>query len=140
MATSESSTEHIFYDGDCGVCHWAVSFVARHDRSGKAFRFAPLHGEVFRDVVPPDVARGLPDSIVVRTRDGNLLLRSNGVGHILRRLGRFWRFPGILMAVVPSALRDFVYDRFAERRHLVAKKPAGACPLMPPELRQRFDP
>ena len=135
-----AATEHIFYDGDCGVCHWSVAFVARHDRTGEAFRFAPLGGEAFRDEVPPETFRSLPDSMLVRTRDGSLLLRSDGVVHILRRLGRFWKLLGLLLALVPKAVRDYLYDRFAERRHLVARKPAGTCPILPPELRRRFDP
>lgn len=142
MTTSGSATatsERIFYDGDCGVCHWSVGFVARHDRTGQAFRFAPLGGEAFREHVPPEVGRGLPDSLVVQARDGELLLRSDGVVHILSRLGPAWKLLGVLMSVVPRAIRDYFYDRFAERRHHLAKRPDGTCPLMPPELRQRFD-
>ena len=132
--------ERIFYDGDCGVCHWAVGFVARHDRAGETFRFAPLGGECFADHVPAEVGRSLPDSMVVQTREGALLLRSDGLVHILRRLGPFWRLLGRLLGLVPKPVRDFFYDRFAERRHLLAAKPDAACPLMPPELRSRFEP
>jgi predicted DCC family thiol-disulfide oxidoreductase YuxK len=139
-APLRGDAERIFYDGDCGVCHWSVGFVARHDRTGEAFRFAPLGGEAFRDIVAPEVGDTLPDSIAVQTRAGELLLRSDGVVHILRRIGGFWRFLGRLLALVPKAIRDFFYDRFAERRHLLAGKPDGVCPLMPPELRLRFDP
>ena len=139
MSASASPTEHIFYDGDCGVCHWSVTFVARHDRSG-AFRFAPLGGEVFRRGVPEQSHRSLPDSIIVRTEAGALLLRSDGVVHILRRLGPSWSFLGWLLALVPRTVRDYFYDRFAERRHRLARRPDGTCPILPPELRQRFDP
>ncbi len=133
-------TERIFYDGDCGVCHWSVGFVARHDRTSEAFRFAPLGGETFRHEVPPEVGRSLPDSMVVRTRSGSLLLRSDGLVHVLSRLGPFWRLAGRLLALVPGAIRNYGYDRFAERRHHLAAKPDGFCPLMPPELSRRFDP
>ena len=139
-ASPTSPTERIFYDGECGVCHWSVGFVARHDRSGEAFRFAPLGGEVFRRTVPPEAGRELPDSLVVQTATGALLLRSDGAIHILRRLGLGGRILGLLLALVPRPIRDYFYDRFAERRHRLATKPDGACPLVPPELRQRFDP
>lgn len=140
MTTETSSAERIFYDGDCGVCHWAVSFVARHDRAGEAFRFAPLDGEIFRRRVTPEARRDLPDSLVVLTSSDELLLRSDGVVHILLRLGPFWRFLGHLLAVVPRPVRDFFYDRFAERRHRLARRPDGTCPIVAPELRRRFDP
>jgi len=139
MATA-TACDRIFYDGDCGVCHWSVGFVARHDPTGEAFRFAPLHGEVFEETVGEDVGRDLPDSMVVQTAAGELLLRSQGAVYILRRLGPFWRFLGRLLAVVPRPIRDFFYDRFAANRKLLASKPEATCPVLPPELRRRFDP
>ena len=140
MTTDASSVERIFYDGDCGVCHWAVAFVARHDPSGEAFRFAPLDGEVFVRHVTAEARRDLPDSMAVLTAAGELLLRSDGVVHILRRLGPWWRLLGGLLALVPRAVRDYFYDRFAERRHRLAARPEGTCPIVAPELRRRFDP
>ena len=137
---NESSTERIFYDGDCGVCHWSVGFVARHDPDGKTFRFAPLDGESFENSVPAELRRQLPDSMVVQTADGSVLLRSEGVVHILRRLGSFWRPLGWALAIVPRPLRDFFYDRFARIRHRLVRRPQGVCPMVPVELRRRFDP
>lgn len=139
MATTAPGIERIFYDGGCGVCHWVVALVARHDPDGRAFRFAPLGGEVFASTVPEAARRGLPDTMAVQTADGELLLRSAAVIHILRRLGPWWRLLGRLLAPVPRPIRDFLYDRFAAVRHKLVKRPEGACPLMPPELRARFD-
>lgn len=139
MVTGEP-TERIFYDGDCGVCHLSVSFVARHDRTGRAFRFAPLGGETFEEAVPAGERAELPDSIVVVTAAGDVLVRSRGVIHILKRLGPFWRAAGALLWLVPRPLRDLGYDAFAAIRHRLARRPEGACPLMPPELGRRFDP
>jgi predicted DCC family thiol-disulfide oxidoreductase YuxK len=132
--------EHLFYDGGCGVCHWAVGFVARHDPTGQRFRFAPLGGETFHNLVPEAARRNLPDSLVALTRDGALLLRSSGVVHILKRLGGAWYPLAVLLSWLPRRLRDFGYDRIAAIRHHLARRPDGACPLMPPTLRARFDP
>jgi len=137
---ASATCDRIFYDGGCGVCHWSVRFVARHDATGDAFRFAPLHGEVFAATIDEDIRRHLPDAMVVQTAAGELLLRSQGVVYILRRLGRSWKLLGSLLAIVPRPIRDFFYDRFAAGRHLLASKPEGSCPLLPPELRRRFDP
>lgn len=138
--TPALSTERIFYDGECGVCHWAVGFVARHDRTAGAFRFAPLGGETFDDVVGAERRSRLPDSMVVLTADGDLLLRSQGLIHILSRLGPLWRALGMLLRAVPRPLRDWAYDAFAAARYRLAARPEGTCPLMPPELGRRFDP
>ena len=137
---TEEPTERIFYDGDCGVCHWSVAFVARHDRTGRAFRFAPLGGETFEAELAAPEREGLPDSIVVRTAGGAVLVRSRGLLHILKRLGRFWRAVGAVLWLVPRPLRDLGYDGFAAIRHRLVRRPDGSCPLMPPELGRRFDP
>lgn len=140
MPPESTPTERIFYDGHCGVCHWSVGFVSRRDPEGRAFRFAPLHGETFAAEVPEEKRDGVPDSLVVRTAAGELKVRSVGVVHILRRLKWPWPWLGALLWLVPRPLRDWGYDRFAAVRHHFAKRPDGTCPLMPPELRRRFDP
>ena len=133
-------TERIFYDGECGVCHWAVDFVARRDPGGATFRFAPLGGETFTAELAPEQRTDLPDSLVVQNRNGEVLVRSGGALYILRRLGGVWRLLAVLLGWVPRPLRDWGYDRFAAVRHHFAQRPDGVCPLVPPELGRRFDP
>jgi predicted DCC family thiol-disulfide oxidoreductase YuxK len=79
-------------------------------------------------------------SMVVRTEKGELLTRSAGVLHIMRRLGGVWRLLAGLLALLPSRVRDGLYDMVARVRHHVFARPKEACPLMPPQLRARFDP
>ena len=135
-----AAPEHVFYDGDCGICHWFVSFVARRDGSGTAFRFAPLGGETFTAGLTPERREALPDSVAVLTADGSLLLRSRAAVHILRRLGGVWRALGALLGLVPRSAADFGYDCFAAVRRRLTRQPEGACPRLPPELARRFDP
>jgi predicted DCC family thiol-disulfide oxidoreductase YuxK len=133
------ATEMIFYDGNCGLCHRAVRFVLAEDRTGKAFRFAPIDSAAFRAAIPEEVSRTLPNSVIIRDADGNLLSRSAGVIHIMRRLGGVWRLLAAVMALIPSGLRDAVYDFIARVRYRLFSAPEEACPLMPKHLRERFD-
>ncbi len=129
----------IFYDGTCGLCHRWVKFVMPRDRDGSKFVFAPLQGDTFANAVPEPQRAELPDSIIVQTADGTLLMmKSNAVLHILRRLGGVWGFLAAIARFVPRGIRDLFYDRVAAVRHKFFKKPHDACPLMPPELRGRF--
>ncbi|MDX2000698.1 MAG: DCC1-like thiol-disulfide oxidoreductase family protein [Thermoanaerobaculia bacterium] len=132
--------ERLFYDGHCGLCHRSVSFVLHHDPAGRAFRFAPLGGPTFLASLSAAERAGLPDSIVVQTSDGRLLVRSRAAAHVLRRLGGGWKVLGGLVLVVPRPVADFVYDLVARIRHRLFARPVDVCPLMPPELRGRFDP
>ena len=131
--------ETLFYDGHCGLCHRAVKFVLKHDPEGKLFRFAPLQGETFKSRVPEDRRAALPDSMVVETSEGSLLLRSDAWIHILRRLGGPWQLVATMMSVFPRPLRDFVYDVIASIRYRIFRRRDDLCPLVPPDIRIRFD-
>lgn len=117
-----------------------MKFVLKHDRSGRAFRFAPLQGETFARLVAAERRAGLPDSVVVLTDDGGLLVRSDAFLHILRRLGGRWAASAAVLGVIPRGLRDFVYDFVARVRYRVFGRRDEVCPILPAELRARFDP
>jgi predicted DCC family thiol-disulfide oxidoreductase YuxK len=129
----------LFYDGGCGLCHRSVRFVVARDPRGR-FRFAPLGGKTFRAAVPPALQEGLPDSIVLRTADGSLRVRSDAALHVLRRLGGGWRLLASLLGLLPRRLRDAGYDFVVRRRARWFASPADACPLVPAHLRARFAP
>jgi predicted DCC family thiol-disulfide oxidoreductase YuxK len=140
MSPAAPDTEILFYDGHCGLCHGAVKFVLKHDGSGKAFRFAPLQGVTFQSRVSVSQRANLPDSVVVLTDDGTLVMRSNAFIHILRRLGGGWRILAGVLAAVPRPLRDVVYNFIARIRYRVFGTRDDLCPIVPPDLRARFDP
>jgi predicted DCC family thiol-disulfide oxidoreductase YuxK len=140
MPPVDPSTEMLFYDGHCALCHGAVKFVLRHDRSGSAFRFAPLGGETFQSKVPTSQRAALPDSVVVLTSDGRLLTRSDAFVHILRRLGGGQKALAGVLALVPRPVRDVAYNLIARIRYRVFGRREEVCPLVPPEQRKRFDP
>ena len=133
-------SEYVFYDGHCGLCHRAVKFILKHDRSGSAFRFAPLQGETIQSRVPADRLASLPDSFVVLTRDGTLLMRSNASLYILQSLGGGWKILANILHVIPRSFRDLVYDFVARIRYRVFGRRDDLCPIVPPDLRARFDP
>lgn len=129
----------LFYDGHCALCHGAVTFVLKHDRGGTLFRFAPLQGETFKTRISAD-NRPVTDSVVVLTADERLLLRSSAFIHILRRLGGRWKFLAAVIDSLPRSVRDAVYDFVARIRYRVFGRRDSVCPVMPAELRARFDP
>jgi predicted DCC family thiol-disulfide oxidoreductase YuxK len=140
VSPAQPQGEMLFYDGHCGLCHRAVKFVLKHDRSGRTFRFAPLQGLTFAERVPESERSRLPDSIVVLTNQGVLLSRSDAFLYILRRLGRGWRIWAAALSVIRRPLRDRVYDLIARIRYRVFGRRDELCPIVPPDLRARFDP
>jgi predicted DCC family thiol-disulfide oxidoreductase YuxK len=128
----------VLYDGTCGVCHRTVRLLLAEDPTGRALRFAPLGGPSFEAAVPPAARDGLPDSIVVVTRDGTILMRAASTVAIARALGGLWRLLAAVVAMVPRSAADAGYDLLAANRKRLFATPDDVCPLMPPHLRERF--
>ena len=138
------ATDHVFYDGSCGLCQRSVRFLLAEDPGEPyAFRFAPLDSDTFRErfaEANPDIdIDQVPDSIVVITDEDEMLVRSEAVLYAAKRLGGLWRVLAATASLVPRGLRDRIYDGIASIRHQLFDEPKEACPLMPPELRERFD-
>src|SRR5262245_58483365 len=139
MQAPGASADHVFYDGDCGFCHGSVRFLAAHDRTG-AFHFAPLGGPTFLAKVPAGARTGLPDSLVIATGDGRLLVESEAVVHSLQRLGGGFRILAAVLSLLPRGLRDAAYAALARNRKRWFARPNEACPIPSGALRARLDP
>jgi predicted DCC family thiol-disulfide oxidoreductase YuxK len=78
--------------------------------------------------------------MVVQTHQGLLLMRSNAWIHILQRLGGTWRIIAAIVALIPRPLRDLLYNVIARVRYIVFGRRDDLCPVVPHNLRARFDP
>ncbi len=133
------TAEMVFYDGYCGLCHRAVRFILAEDRDGNCFRFSPLKSQTFNSTVDEELRGTLPDSIVVRTASGSLLIKSGALIHVGERLGGTWRILAGFVKMVPESARDKVYDWVAGVRHRLFRTPTTVCPLVPGHLQKRLD-
>ena len=127
----------LFFDGDCGLCHRFVTFVLNHEQEAR-FQFAPLGGETFSEVFDEESSKEFPDSLILKTETGELLMFSDAAVYVLKTLSPGWRRVGNVIGVLPKPVRDFGYRCVAANRRKLFKKPEGACPLVPAELRSRF--
>lgn len=148
IATRRPDREHtrfvpdlVLYDGDCGLCHRSVAFLARRDREGSRFLFAPLGSETAAARLGGVVTGTIPaGTVVVLDEKGTLRTRSDAVLYALDRLGGVWRIVAGAMRVVPRPLRDGVYRGVARIRRRLFARPPRTCPLLPPHLAGRFLP
>lgn len=129
----------LFYDGNCGLCHRCVRLVLSEDHREDPIRLAPLGGQAFVETIQADARDSLPDSIVVVTPDGQVLCQSAAVLEFARLLGGSWRLAAIAARLVPRPAADLAYRVIAAIRHRLFDRPSQSCPLLPPELRDRFD-
>jgi len=130
----------VFYDGHCGLCHGLVRFLIVRDPDGAKFQYAPLQGEYCVQVISHTQRQNLPDSIVVRTDEGKLLVKSAAVVYLLKRISGLWYMVGVVLEILPTKLRDFGYDCSARVRRRLFSTTENTCPLVPPNLQNRFHP
>ena len=129
----------ILYDGNCGFCHGWVRFLIAEDPEGRRFRYAPLQGERAHAVLDEGQRAAVGDTVVVISPGGDVLSRSDAAIHIGGRLGGVWRAATAPLRLVPRPMRDATYDAVARVRHRLARRPKEACPILPKELRERFE-
>jgi predicted DCC family thiol-disulfide oxidoreductase YuxK len=140
--TDGQSTATIFYDGGCGLCHRFVRFALAEDAKGRRFRFAPLESGAFsalRKASPQADLLDSIDSVVLSLPSGDLLVRAAATLEIGKRLGGIWRVAATAVGAVPLCVLNAAYDGIAKIRHRIFAAPAEACPILPAQLRERFD-
>lgn len=137
--TGESAAPVLLYDGVCGVCNRSVQTILRFDRRG-TLRFAALDSDFARRVIErhPEL-RGV-DSMVFVDDPGQpgerIDIRSAAALRVAGYLGGPFRM--LLAArIIPAALRDRLYDRFAAVRYRLGGR-HDTCPVPAPGVRARF--
>ena len=108
----------VFVDGCCVLCQRAAGWIARRDRRGRV-ALATLQGATAHRLLPDSLRAaavdGGPGSVVWRTPDGRLLLRSTAVLAAVAALGGRYR-AAVLLRLVPAPVRDALYAAVARRR------------------------
>lgn len=129
-------TEVLYYDGGCALCHGFTRFCLAEERTG-TLRYAPLQGAHFRTNIPEAMRNGLPDSLILRTDDGTLHVRSEAVIRVMEAFGGLWTVAARLLRLVPRPLRDAGYNVVASLRYRMFGRTQEACPVVTSDLRRR---
>lgn len=137
--TQRAAPPVLLYDGVCGFCNRAVRTVLRFDRRG-SLRFAALDSDFARAIIKRHPAIQNVDSVVFVDEPGQpgerVAVRSEAALRVVDYLGGPWKLLNVTR-IMPAALRDRLYDRFADIRYRVFGK-YDSCPIPPQEVRDRF--
>ncbi|HWL13308.1 MAG TPA: DCC1-like thiol-disulfide oxidoreductase family protein [Ureibacillus sp.] len=123
----------ILFDGDCHFCNASVQFIIKRDQM-KYFKFASLQSEIGRTLLKKFQLPETIDSMVF-IEGNSCYVKSTAALKIAKRLDGLWSFlfPFI---IIPSFLRDIVYDIIAKNRHRLRKH--NACKIPAREDLDRF--
>lgn len=137
MIDIPNNKQLLLFDGVCNLCNSSVLYVIKRDKKDK-FRFAPLQSAVGQDIIKMfDIDTSQTDSILLyNPKDKSLSYKSTAALETAKQLG----FPTYLMAaflIVPTFIRDWVYDYIAKNRYdWYGKK--ESCMIPTPELKSKF--
>ena len=127
----------ILFDGVCNLCNSSVNFVIKNDSKG-IFMFAPLQSKVGQWIIEKHhIDISTIDSILLYSHQKpGLKIKSSAALSIASKLS----FPFSLMAIffiVPSVIRDWVYDYIAKHRYRWFGKKT-ACMVPSEATKNRF--
>ncbi|MFB6457953.1 thiol-disulfide oxidoreductase DCC family protein [Chitinophaga sp. Hz27] len=125
----------ILFDGICNFCNSSVNYVIRHDSKGY-FRFAALQSAAAADLAAKYGFTTLDMGTFILIENGHVYTKSTAALRVAAKLN----FPVRLLylfIVVPSFIRDRVYDLVARNRYRWAGK-NPVCMVPTAAVRSRF--
>lgn len=125
----------MFFDADCLLCNNGVQFILRHERQPR-LSFAPINGQTWQKMFGA-LSTSEPPQTVVLVDGSGVHTKSKAVLRTQRHMGGAWKWLGALGTVVPSFVRDFLYDIIARNRYKWFGQ-TDECLLPTPENRSRF--
>ncbi len=135
--TMEYSSDQVilFFDGECKLCNFWVTFLARHDKKG-TIHFAHIQSPRFREVATTKLSSPLPDSVLL-FKNGRVFIRSKAIVQILKMLSPGWKMAAFLVQLVPTFLADRIYQFVARNRYRWFGK-YDSCLLPTQDILDRF--
>ncbi len=126
----------ILFDGVCNLCNASIQYIIKHDHKD-VFRYAALQSEVGEQIIKTyDIDTSKTDSILLYSKENGITYKSTAALKIAGQLS----FPINLMIVfmiVPTFIRNWVYDYIAKNRYKWYGK-KEECMIPTPELKSKF--
>ena len=118
----------IYYDGECGLCHFAVRFILRVDSKSK-FYFSPLS--------KLDDNLKYIDSIILK-RGNKIFYEGMAIIMIFENIDNNWNYLAKVLKLIPVNVLDTAYRWVSRNRAKVSVKKVSSCPIVPNSYQKRF--
>lgn len=126
----------ILFDGVCNLCDASVHYVIKNDKND-LFRFVALQSDLGQAILKHIGINPIHiDSIILYEPEVAYYYKSSAALEIAKGLNGIFTL-ATLFQIVPSGLRDFIYDFVAKNRYKWYGK-KEACLVPSPELLAKF--
>ena len=106
----------ILFDGDCNLCDAAVQYIIKYDKSD-VFRFVSLQSELGQRILKHiGIQSDKMDSIVLYEPGIAYYYKSSAALEIAKNLQGIFTL-ATLFRLLPSGIRDLLYDYVAKNRY-----------------------
>ena len=136
LAMTDENKKIILFDGVCNLCNSSVQFVIQHDKKD-IFRFVALQSDLGKEIINHigiDIKN--TDSIILYEPGKAYYYKSTAALKIAKSLGGVWSIASFFI-IVPTFIRDFVYDYIAKNRYKWYGK-KDSCMIPTPALQSKF--
>lgn len=132
----EENKKIILFDGVCNLCNGFIQFVIKRDQKD-VFRYASLQSEIGVQLLSErNIDTTKIDSVIVIEPGVAYYIKSDAALQVGRQLQGF-RTISKLLNLIPSGLRNIIYDFIARYRYTWFGK-KDACMIPTPELKAKF--
>ncbi len=132
----ENDKKIILFDGVCNLCNGFVQFVINRDKND-VFRYASLQSEIGQQLISERAIDAKTiDSVILIEPGVAYYIKSDAALQIGRHLKGYRTFSKLLN-LIPSSLRNIVYDYTARNRYKWYGK-KDQCMIPTPELKAKF--
>jgi predicted DCC family thiol-disulfide oxidoreductase YuxK len=125
----------ILFDGVCNLCNGAVNFVIKRD-PGNVFKFTPLQEKQGVLLLKKHAIDAQELDSIVLVENKKVYTKSSAALRIARKMSNLWPLFFVLL-IIPSFIRDGVYDFIAKNRYKWFGK-KEQCMIPTPGLREKF--
>ena len=106
----------IVFDGVCNLCNGAIQFMIKRDKK-RQFRYTSLQGALGKQLLAErNIDPSKIDSIILIEPDVAYYYKSSAALEISKGLSGMYPLMSIFL-IIPSPIRDFVYDIIAKNRY-----------------------
>lgn len=103
----------VFYDGHCILCSKAIQFLLVNDKHKRLY-FSALQSETAANYLKP-LSKPWPDSLILYSNK-KIYVKSSAALIAISKLS-FWYRPIVLLLIIPSFIRNWIYDWVAKNRY-----------------------
>ena len=127
----------VLFDGVCNLCNGAVVYIIKRDKKD-VFRFAALQSDIGQKLINErNIDTSKIDSIILIEPGIAYYTKSSAAIKIMNEFGGLWRVMNVFNYLLPTSIRDIIYDFIAKNRYKWFGK-QESCMIPTPELKAKF--